>query len=329
MGPDAAGASSGAVRLLLRETRSGARRGPRSHVFEPPSSASPMMPITRQVSRVLLIEDSDRQRRFLSERLEGLGYSVSSVAGGEEGLRLLRELDHDIVLLDVGLPEPDGWRTLELIRSMSEVPVILLTIEPDAERLRALEGGADDYVAKPVAEADVAARMEAILRRRSDSRVDLVTRLPNRSAFDEELDSLVAQRRAQGVALVLFELEGGEAGDDGLRRAAGRVRRELRGGDHLFRIGRETFAVLVLGGLPAGFRAAERLRATFERKNRGPNLTAGVAAYEAAGGKDGLFGRAGLALAAAKRAGRNLVVPYDAELERLLASGDPPTSQTG
>jgi DNA-binding response OmpR family regulator len=121
---------------------------------------------------VLVIDDSDTVRAAVSDRLERGGYSVASAGNGREGLRRLYEIKPDVVLLDVVMPELDGWRTLELIRDVSDVPVIMLTSrDTELERIRGLRGGADDYMGKPFSPAELSARIEAVLRR-SGEKVD-------------------------------------------------------------------------------------------------------------------------------------------------------------
>jgi DNA-binding response OmpR family regulator len=115
---------------------------------------------------VLVIDDSETVRATVSDRLERGGYSVASAVNGREGLRRLYEIKPDVVLLDVVMPELDGWKTLELIRDVSVVPVIMLTSrDTELERVRGLRGGADDYVGKPFSPAELSARIEAVLRR--------------------------------------------------------------------------------------------------------------------------------------------------------------------
>ena len=115
---------------------------------------------------VLVIDDSETVRATVSDRLERGGYTVASAPDGHEGLRRLYEVKPDVVLLDVVMPELDGWRTLELIRDVSDVPVIMLTSrDSELERVRGLRSGADDYVGKPFSPAELSARIEAVLRR--------------------------------------------------------------------------------------------------------------------------------------------------------------------
>ncbi len=121
---------------------------------------------------VLVIDDSETIRATVSDRLERGGYTVASAQNGREGLRRLYEIKPDVVLLDVVMPELDGWKTLELIRDVSNVPVIMLTSrDSELERVRGLRGGADDYVGKPFSPAELSARIEAVLRR-SGEKVD-------------------------------------------------------------------------------------------------------------------------------------------------------------
>ena len=115
---------------------------------------------------VLVIDDSETIRATVSDRLERGGYTVMSAENGREGLRRLYEIKPDVVLLDVVMPELDGWKTLELIRDVSSVPVIMLTSrDSELERVRGLRSGADDYMGKPFSPAELSARIEAVLRR--------------------------------------------------------------------------------------------------------------------------------------------------------------------
>jgi DNA-binding response OmpR family regulator len=98
---------------------------------------------------------------------------VHEAADGREALRTFHAERPDLVILDVSMPELDGFQTLERIRELSEVPVLMLTAKAaEADRVRGLRGGADDYVAKPFARNELLARVEALLRRaapRSDA----------------------------------------------------------------------------------------------------------------------------------------------------------------
>jgi DNA-binding response OmpR family regulator len=117
-------------------------------------------------TRVLVIEDSEAERAIAEDRLKKAGYVVSTAADGTEGMRRLYELHPDIVLLDIVLPGMDGWKLLEQIRQLTDVPVIMVTgLNSEIERIRGLRGGADDYIGKPYSAPELLARIEAVLRR--------------------------------------------------------------------------------------------------------------------------------------------------------------------
>lgn len=117
-------------------------------------------------SRILVVDDDDDIRGLLRTLLERAGYDVSDAADGREGLRELYGGSLDLVILDVGMPGLDGWATLERIREVSDVPVLMLTArDAELERVRGLKGGADDYVVKPFGRQELVARVDVLLRR--------------------------------------------------------------------------------------------------------------------------------------------------------------------
>jgi DNA-binding response OmpR family regulator len=117
-------------------------------------------------ARVLVVDDDADIRGLLRELLGRAGYDVAESANGRDGLRTLYSTSPDLVLLDVSMPELDGWQTLERIRDVSDVPVIILTARAaELEKVRGLKAGADDYVTKPFGRQELLARVEAHLRR--------------------------------------------------------------------------------------------------------------------------------------------------------------------
>jgi DNA-binding response OmpR family regulator len=113
--------------------------------------------------RILVVDDDSDIRELVRTLLERAGHEVIEAADGRAGLKALYA---DLVILDVTMPELDGWATLERIRDVSEVPVLMLTARADElERVRGLTGGADDYVAKPFGRQELIARVQALLRR--------------------------------------------------------------------------------------------------------------------------------------------------------------------
>ena len=117
-------------------------------------------------STVLVVEDDPTTTDFVTRYLRHDGHKVLSAADGEEGLRLARERKPDLIVLDLMLPKLDGAEVCKALRAESDVPIVMLTARVDEEdRLRGLNAGADDYVAKPLSPRELAARVRAVLRR--------------------------------------------------------------------------------------------------------------------------------------------------------------------
>jgi DNA-binding response OmpR family regulator len=154
--------------------------------------------------RVLVIDDEADVRGLVRDLLERAGYEVSDAADGREGLRSFFESSPDAVVLDVTMPGFDGWMTLERIRDLSDVPVLMLTARAqELEKVRGLKAGADDYVTKPFGRQEFLARMEALLRRRGD-RTDAAER------YDDPAISIDFERRevtVDGETVTLTPLE--------------------------------------------------------------------------------------------------------------------------
>jgi DNA-binding response OmpR family regulator len=116
--------------------------------------------------RVLVIDDDADIRLLLRQLLERAGFAVGEAADGKTGLRRLFADVPSLVILDVSMPELDGYQTLERIRDLSDVPVLMLTARTqELEKVRGLSAGADDYVAKPFGRQELLARVQALLRR--------------------------------------------------------------------------------------------------------------------------------------------------------------------
>ena len=116
--------------------------------------------------RLLVIEDEVRLLRNLAKALREEGYAVDVSADGEEGLYKAQNSDYDAVVLDVMLPKLDGWQLLERLRKTKTTPVLMLTArDAAADRVRGLDGGADDYLVKPFDLSELFARLRALIRR--------------------------------------------------------------------------------------------------------------------------------------------------------------------
>ncbi len=117
-------------------------------------------------SQILVVDDDAVTREVLRGVLGRAGHEVREAADGRAGLRNLYATAPDLVILDVEMPELDGWATLERIRDLTDVPVLMLTArETELECVRGLRGGADDYVVKPFGHQELVARVHALLRR--------------------------------------------------------------------------------------------------------------------------------------------------------------------
>lgn len=117
-------------------------------------------------SRILVVDDDPDIRSLVSELLGRSGFEVSEAANGRDCLRTFYASPSDIVMLDISMPELDGLQTLERLRDLSNVPVIMLTArDSEIEKVRALRAGADDYLTKPFGRQELLARIEALLRR--------------------------------------------------------------------------------------------------------------------------------------------------------------------
>ena len=118
------------------------------------------------LGRVLVVDDDPQIRRAMKATLTSRGYEVSDSRSGEEALDKLRSETYDLVLLDVNMPGIGGIETCGLIRSSSDIAIIMLTVSSaEKDKVEALDAGADDYVTKPFSMPELLARIRATLRR--------------------------------------------------------------------------------------------------------------------------------------------------------------------
>ena len=118
------------------------------------------------MNHLLMIDDDEKLVALVREYLEGQGFRLSVAHDGQAGLDAIRSGDHDLVILDLMLPEIDGLEVCRRLRAFSQVPVLMLTARGDAtDRIVGLEIGADDYLPKPFEARELLARIRAILRR--------------------------------------------------------------------------------------------------------------------------------------------------------------------
>jgi DNA-binding response OmpR family regulator len=124
----------------------------------------------RTMSRLLVVEDDPDVAELVRHLFSRAGHEVTHASTGSAALREAYRRRPDLVVLDVGLPQLDGWEVLERLRDLTDVPVLMLTGQrQDRDKVRALRGGADDYLTKPFSNAELVARVDALLRRSGGS----------------------------------------------------------------------------------------------------------------------------------------------------------------
>ena len=152
------------------------------------------------MSRVLVVDDEPQIRRTLAINLRARGYQVDLAASGEEALKAAAHQQPDVVVLDLGLPGIDGLQVIHGLRGWTQIPIIVLSVrEREADKVAALDAGADDYVTKPFGINELLARLRAAVRRAAptdeqvpivqtpDFRVDLAAKQVSRGGREVRL----------------------------------------------------------------------------------------------------------------------------------------------
>ncbi len=128
------------------------------------------------MTRVLVVDDEPQIRRALATNLKARGYEVDLAATGEDALRLAAEHRPDVVVLDLGLPGIDGIEVVAGLRGWTEVPIIVLSVrDSEADKVAALDAGADDFVTKPFGMDELLARLRAAVRRSAPPAAEAAT----------------------------------------------------------------------------------------------------------------------------------------------------------
>ena len=153
--------------------------------------------------RVLLIEDEEKMAGFLARGLRAERFAVDIAEQGEEGLHLASTYDYDLIILDLMLPVMSGTEVLKRVRrKRPSVPILILTaLDGMAQKVENFEAGADDYLTKPFAFAELLMRVKALLRRGQNARTSLL------GVADLELDRLTQQVRRAGQKIELTSKE--------------------------------------------------------------------------------------------------------------------------
>ena len=145
---------------------------------------------------VLVADDEAPMRKYVASNLKVRGYDVVQAADGVEALKLASEHPLDLVLLDVGMPGPDGTQVLQALRQESQIPVIMLSGRArEQDKVRALDMGADDYLTKPFGVDELLARVRATLRRNGSV---LESSLPTYRYADLQVDFSARRVRVEG-----------------------------------------------------------------------------------------------------------------------------------
>lgn len=269
--------------------------------------------------RLLVVDDEPSILDLMRRRLEALGCEVTTLSGGRDVVKVVREKLPDLVLLDVMMPDVDGFTVCQALKQDAEIrdiPVVLMTARAEVDsRIRGLELGAHDYVTKPFETAELLARVRAALRvkalqdelREANKLLerlaasDPLTDLPNRRTLDEQIFLAMERSRRTGQALSVIMLDldhfkqindahGHQVGDEALRQVAEILRGRRRVTDLVARYGGEEFVWVLPGaGTDAAVEVAEWLRRTIEESTletqRGAirlTISAGVSTYDPA-----------------------------------------------
>jgi two-component system response regulator AdeR len=159
----------------------------------------------RSAKRILVVEDDRRTAAIVERYLRDGGFDVTVANDGRSGIAAYLAANPDLVILDIMLPESDGFAVCRRIRDAGDTPVIMLTARVEEnDRLRGLRGGADDYVTKPFSPRELVARVQAVLRRSFNDEEPVPMRVRLGSL---ELDPIAAEARIGEAALALTVTE--------------------------------------------------------------------------------------------------------------------------
>lgn len=183
--------------------------------------------MNRASATILVVDDDPSIRRGLTAELEAAGYATLEAADGDEGARLAAERAPDLVLTDLAMPGVDGFELIARLRRAGPTPVLVLSVRGgEADKIRALDLGADDFVVKPFSVPELLARVRAQLRRHSEEASSRVLEFPGLTLDRDRRRVAVDGREVHltPTELAILELLAAHAGKPvTIRRIIGRV----------------------------------------------------------------------------------------------------------
>jgi diguanylate cyclase (GGDEF)-like protein len=308
-------------------------------------------PSTARHGRILVVDDNLDNAEIIATRLRYRGYTIEEAADGESALAAIRRDPPDLMLLDIMLPDIDGFEISRRIKgdaSLPFIPIILVTARDSTEdKITGFDAGADDYLTKPINFSELEARVRSMLRiKRLQDELEDKNRELRRLSISDGLTGLFNHRHIHGLlreefersgrtgaplTVAMFDLDhfksvndtyGHQTGDRVLQETADILRQSARDIDRLGRYGGEEFiAILPSTESEGGGIFVERVRRAVEEHafristeaDLHMTVSGGIATYphDTIGNAESLISKADSALYVAKARGRNCVVRFD------------------